>query len=132
MSALIFISQEVVDGLLTYSRMVHPKEGILLLRGEERKGDLYIEEIVIPPLATHGIGFSSFPLHHLPIDFSIVGVAHSHPSGSLRPSVTDLNHFYGSIMVIVAYPYTSERDIGVFDSKGKMLDFKVVRESSNL
>ena len=127
---MIFISREVIDSLLTYSRTAHPKEGILLLRGEERKGDLYIEEVVIPPLATHGIGFSSFPLHHLPIDLSVVGVAHSHPSGSLRPSVTDLNHFYGSVMVIVAYPYASERDVGVFDGKGTALDFKVFQSGS--
>ena len=127
---MIFIGREVIDSLLTYSRMVHPKEGILLLRGRIKKGDLYIREIVIPPLATHGMGFSSFSAYHLPMDFSIVGTAHSHPSGVLRPSIADLNHLFGRVMVIVAHPYASEKDIAVFDGEGRKLEFRIMENGS--
>jgi len=104
----------------------HPKEGILLLKGKISRDKIVISEVVIPPLATHGKGFSAFPPHMLPIDFSIVGVAHSHPSGVLTPSVNDLNRFYGRIMVIAAFPYQSERDVAVFNSEGKTLKFEII------
>jgi len=106
--------------------MLHPREAILLLKGKTGKRGILVNDTLIPPLATHGNTFSAFPLSMLPIDFSIVGVAHSHPSGTLRPSVTDLNKFYGRIMVIAAYPYQSKENIAVFDPEGKLLRFEVV------
>jgi proteasome lid subunit RPN8/RPN11 len=96
------------------------------LRGKAEKHKIVVNDIQIPPLATHGNTFSTFPLHMLPIDFSIMGTAHSHPSGALRPSLTDLNKFYGRIMLIAAYPYQSQNDIAVFDRKGEKMDFKVL------
>jgi proteasome lid subunit RPN8/RPN11 len=62
----------------------------------------------------------------LPIDFSIVGTMHSHPSGALRPSTTDLNHFYGKIMIITAYPYRSEQDIIVLDGEGNNVNYEII------
>jgi len=106
--------------------MLHPKEAVLLLKGKVEKHRIFVNETQIPPLATHGNAFSTFPLHMLPIDFSIVGVAHSHPSGVLRPSVTDLNKFYGRLMLITAYPYQSEKNIAIFSREGKMLKYEVV------
>jgi len=106
--------------------MLHPREAILLLKGKVDKNRIMVNDTQIPPLATHGNTFSTFPLHMLPIDFSIVGVAHSHPSGALRPSVTDLNKFYGQIMVITAYPYRSEKNLAIFDREGKPLKYEVI------
>ncbi|MEM3708187.1 MAG: Mov34/MPN/PAD-1 family protein [Nitrososphaerales archaeon] len=114
----ITFKSSVIDSLLSYAKAFYPNEGILLLRGKMSKDEILVKEIVIPPLAIHGMGFSSFPFHTLPIDLSIVGVAHSHPSGVLKPSLEDLNNFYGRIMVIIAYPYKSENDIAVFDREG--------------
>jgi proteasome lid subunit RPN8/RPN11 len=116
----------VVDSISTYAQMLHPREAILLLKGKVDKHRISVNDTLIPPLATHGNTFSTFPLHMLPIDFSIVGVAHSHPSGVLRPSVTDLNKFYGRIMVITAYPYRSEKNLAIFDREGKSLKYEVV------
>jgi len=123
---VVYLKRLVIRNLLNYARGLHPKESILLLRGKVSKDEVFINDTVIPPFATHGEGFSTVPLHMLPIDFSIVGVAHSHPSGVLIPSVNDLNQFYGRIMVIVAFPYQSERNIAVFDREGKALQLKVV------
>ena len=117
--------RSVIDGILSYARIAHPNEGILLLRGRTSKDRIVIEELVIPPLATHGQGFASFPLFALPIDFSIVGVAHSHPTGVLEPSIHDLNQFYGRVMVVVAYPYESESDIAVFNGEGRSIRYKI-------
>ena len=125
MAKSIVINCSVLDSILTYAKISYPREGILLLRGKEDKNRILINEIVIPPLATHGRGFSSFPSHMLPIDFSIIGTAHSHPSAILRPSVGDLNHFYSRIMVIAAYPYNSYRDIAVFDGNGELVKYEI-------
>ena len=124
----IHLKQSVIQNLLFYSQKCHPKESILLLRGKTKKNEIVINDIIIPPLATYGQGFSTFPLHTLPIDFSMLGVAHSHPSGIRTPSTHDLNQFYGRIMVIISFPYLSKRDITVFDREGKELKFTVIED----
>jgi len=126
MTKTLIFDSKVVDSLLSYAKMRYPKEGVLLLRGKVDKEKIMVNDTEIPPFATHGNSFASFPLHMLPIDFSVVGVAHSHPSGVLRPSATDLNKFYGRIMVIIAYPYQTQRDIMVFDREGKPLKYEVL------
>lgn len=126
MDKAVFVERAVVDSILSYAQMLHPRESILLLKGKVDKHRLVVNDTQIPPLATHGNTFSSFPLHTLPIDFSVMGVAHSHPSGALRPSVTDLNKFYGRIMLITAYPYQSEKNMAIFDREGKLLKYVVV------
>jgi len=121
----VIVERTVVESILSYARLFHPRESILLLKGKVDKKRITIKEVQIPPLATHGDRFSSFPVNRLPIDFSVIGVAHSHPSGALCPSVADLNRFYGRIMLITAYPYRSEKDIIVLSKDGKPLKFHV-------
>ena len=121
----VFVKRSVVDSILSYAQIFHPRESILLLKGKVSKHKLVVDDVQIPPLATHGSTFSGFPLSTLPIDFSVIGVAHSHPSGALRPSITDLNKFYGKIMLITAYPYRSEQNIIILDRKGQQLKYEV-------
>jgi proteasome lid subunit RPN8/RPN11 len=104
----------------------YPNEAILLLRGKAGNDEILISDVLIPPLATRGRGFSSFPGFMLPMDLRVMGVSHSHPSGALRPSTHDLNHFYGRIMVITAHPFQSYNDIGVFNSHGDRVPHEVV------
>jgi len=122
----IFVEQSVVDSILSYAQMCHPNESILLLKGKVDKKKIVLTDVHIPPLATHGSTFSGFPLSRLPIDFSVIGVAHSHPSGALRPSITDLNKFYGRLMLITAYPYQTEQNIIILDKKGQSQKFTVI------
>ena len=119
------VKNELIEGILAYSRHVHPKEVVLLLRGKVGD-DVEVDGVVVPPLAVHGQRFSLFQPHMIPFDLSILGVVHSHPSGMLKPSVYDLNHFYGRIMMIAAYPYHSVKDIAIFDRRGGMIPFEVV------
>jgi proteasome lid subunit RPN8/RPN11 len=118
----------IVDSVLTYSRSAYPREGILLLRGSSKKGDVRVESVVIPPMATHGEGFSSFSWNLMPIDLTFIGVAHSHPSGYAVPSHQDLLHMMGKIMVIAGYPYSDESCIKVYDIHGRPLTFQVSEE----
>jgi proteasome lid subunit RPN8/RPN11 len=126
MIRVVRFEESVADSILSSALYAYPNEAILLLRGKVGKDEILINDVLIPPLATHGRGFSNFRSIMLPMDLSVMGVAHSHPSGSLRPSIHDLNHFYGRIMVITAYPYQSYRDIGVFNSHGDRLLHEVV------
>ena len=114
----VAVPGELLDSMLSFARMQHPREAILLLRGSVGRDGIALEEHLLPPFASSGRGFAQFRPQMLPIDFSIVGTLHSHPSGSPRASPMDLNHLYGRIMVIVAYPYTRDR-VAVYDKRGE-------------
>jgi len=121
----VAIPGELLDSILSFARMQHPREAILLLRGRVSRDEITIEEHLLPPFASSGKGFAVFRPHMLPIDFSIMGTLHSHPSGSPRPSPTDLNHLYGRIMMIVAYPYTRDR-MAVYNKKGASVPLEIL------
>jgi len=123
MTKQIKIKLNVIDSMLTYAFSSHPRESILLLRGKIKKNTIEIESVMIPPLSIHGESFSSFPMHMLPLDSSIIGTAHSHPSGLVKPSLEDLLNCYGMVMAIVGYPYQYERDIKMFNKEGDELSF---------
>ena len=120
----IAIGCELLESALDLARELHPQEVILLLRGKVNQGEIRIEDFLLPPFASAGLDFARFPSHMLPIDFSIVGTAHSHPSGSVSPSVADLNHFYGKVMLILAYPYKKTR-VAAYNSRGELLSFRL-------
>jgi len=122
----VYVKRSVIRSILEYASACHPREGVLLLRGKVDRKGTWIEEVELPPLSIHGAGFSSFRADMLPIDLSIIGTAHSHPSGVLKPSITDLNKFYGRIMIIAAYPYRTEKDLAVFDGEGKRIGYKII------
>lgn len=121
----IHISQDLLQTIFEGAKSLYPRETILMLRGEKKKNLIVVTELIVPPLANYGRGFANVRLHMLPMDFSIVGTAHSHPSGNLTPSDTDLNHFFGPILMIVGFPFTSERDVVVYDRNGERLALQV-------
>ena len=126
MIGLVRFEKSVADSILTSALDMYPRETILLLRGKSEKDQILISEILIPPLASHGLGFSGFSNVMLPMDLSLMGVSHSHPSGVLRPSTHDLNHFYGRVLVITAYPFQSYNDIAVFNSNGDKIPHEII------
>jgi len=124
MSRLKFsIKREVIESFLEFAREMHPKEAILLIRGKKKGESYQLEELVFPPQAVSGESFSSFNMHMLPLDLSLLGVAHSHPSGFATPSVWDLNHIFGVLIMITAHPY---REVRLFNSKGEAINFQIV------
>ncbi|MGD0979829.1 MAG: Mov34/MPN/PAD-1 family protein [Candidatus Bathyarchaeia archaeon] len=123
----ISISQELLQTIFEGAKSLYPKETILMLRGEKKKDIITITELLIPPLANYGRGFANIRLHMLPMDFSIVGTAHSHPSGNVNPSHADLNHFFGPILMIVGFPFTDEKNVAVYNRNGEKLAIQVTR-----
>ncbi len=126
----VWISRDCLNTLLFIARSAHPNETFLLLRGEIRRGVVIVRELLFPPPTyTSSSSIAINPLR-LPVDFSIIGVAHSHPSGALRPSITDLTSKFGAILVIIAYPYDSELCVAAYEFSGKRLRLRIL-ESCN-
>ena len=123
----VLISQELLQAIFEGARRLYPKETILLLRGEKKKNLITVSELIVPPLATYGRSFASIPLHMLPMDFSIVGTVHSHPSGNLTPSTVDLNHFFGNILMIIGFPFAEKRNTAVYNRNGKKLTLQITK-----
>lgn len=123
----VLISRELLQSILEGARRLYPRETVLLLRGKKESRVIKIFEPVVPPLATYGQGFANIPLHMLPIDFAIVGTAHSHPSGNLAPSITDLNHSMGIILMIAVPPFIDKKDVAVYNRDGEKLILQVTK-----
>jgi proteasome lid subunit RPN8/RPN11 len=121
----ISMRRELLQAILEGGKRLYPKESILFLRGKRRKDLIEVTDLLIPPLATYGRGFAHIPLHMMPMDFSVVGTMHSHPSGSFRPSNTDLNHFFGVILMIAAFPFQDETNVAVYNRSGQRLPLQV-------
>ncbi|MFZ1038617.1 MAG: Mov34/MPN/PAD-1 family protein [Candidatus Bathyarchaeia archaeon] len=121
----VSIDHELLTTIFEGARRLCPRETILLLRGKKKKNMITISELVVPPLANYGQGFAQIRLHMLPMDFSIVGTAHSHPSGNLSPSPADLNHFIGVVLMIVGFPFKDEKNVAIYNRAGEKLALQV-------
>lgn len=122
---VLALKRELLSELLEIARVNHPREVVFLLRGEVIKvGEsirLLAKEYLVPPLWVRGYGYSSFNLSMLPFDESILATIHSHPSGSLKPSIQDLNSFVGRVIAIIAYPYISLSSVAAYDKNGSRI-----------
>lgn len=124
----VSMRRELLDTIFEGAKRLYPKESILLLRGRKTKNIILITDLLVPPLASYGRGFAHIPLHMMPMDFSVVGTVHSHPSGNFMPSSTDLNHFFGRVLMIVAFPFLSEKDVAIYNHSGERLILDVTDE----
>lgn len=120
----IILTKQITDSVITYAKSWHPNEGILILQGKKEKNLIKVTGLIIPPFSTHGPYYSGFPVYELPFDLSYIGTIHSHPSGSNKPSLEDLNHFFGLVSLIICYPYDTE-DIGAFDRNGNKMEIEI-------
>jgi len=124
----VHISQKLLGAVFEGAKQLYPKETILLLRGKKSKDVIRVLELVVPPLAVYGHGFANAPLHMLPMDFSIVGTVHSHPSGNLAPSNVDFNHFLGRILMVVGFPFADVQNVAVYNSNGEKLPLQTSKD----
>jgi proteasome lid subunit RPN8/RPN11 len=124
----VSMNAELLNSIFEGAKRLYPKETILLLRGKKRKNEIRVSDLVVPPLAVYGYGFANLPFYRLPMDFSVVGTVHSHPSGNIKPSSVDLNHFFGRVLMIVSFPFTSAQNAAVYDSNGEKLKLQITDE----
>ncbi len=121
----VLLQKDVLDSILSYCQMKHPDEGILILKGKSKNGEIKIDGLVIPPFNYTGPTFAGFPHSFLPLDMSYIGIVHSHPTGSAEPSVADLNNFFGLVSIIVKSPYKDD-SIFAWDSSGNSIPLSIV------
>jgi proteasome lid subunit RPN8/RPN11 len=124
------LTKTLAESLLAFSKDQYPNEMIVLLRARKGKEVMLIHQVVFAPFMSGAHSMSTFNRYQVPIDATIVGTAHSHPSGSKRPSLQDLLHVYGSVMMIVAYPFVGPECIAVYDSKGSLVDWDLVDDEA--
>ncbi|RLE51023.1 MAG: hypothetical protein DRJ21_00975, partial [Candidatus Methanomethylicota archaeon] len=77
----VWITEDCMNTLLTIAKHAHPNETLLLLRGKIRRGIAFVEEVLIPPPIYTSPSLIAINPYRLPIDFTIIGIAHSHPNG---------------------------------------------------
>ena len=121
------IERECLDFILESAKSSYPNEfgGLLRVLNIGKKDT--IGEIVILPGTVSGDSHAIFKLHMLPIDFSIVGTVHSHPSPSFHPSGADVFLFrkFGKVHIVVAYPFTTS-SWKAYDYNSKEIEISVV------
>jgi len=121
----VSLQKDVRDSILSYCQMKHPNEGILILKGKSKNGEIDVSGLVIPPFSESGPTFAGFPHSFLPFDTSYVGIVHSHPSGTAEPSVTDLHNFFGLVSMIVKSPYNDD-SIFAWDRNGDSIPISIL------
>jgi proteasome lid subunit RPN8/RPN11 len=124
----VHLTRTLMRSLLAFAHDQYPNEMLVLLRGKRSGESLLVHQVVFAPFMLGGRSSSTFNPYQVPIDSSIVGTAHSHPSGVTRPSVEDLLHPYGSVMMIVGYPFREKEDVAIYDSKGRPLEWEVIED----
>jgi len=120
------IKRKCLDFILECAKSSYPNEfgGLLRVDTDEKHT---IVEIVILPGTISGDSHAIFKLHMLPIDFTIVGTIHSHPSVSFHPSDADALLFrkYGKVHIVVACPFT-DSSWRAYDHNGNELEIEVI------
>jgi proteasome lid subunit RPN8/RPN11 len=122
---VVQVPSNILEAIYQGAKELYPRESFLLLRGKKSKGVISVTDLVLAPFAIHGEGqvhFNSFMFNG---DLSLVGTVHSHPSGNNSPSDTDLNYFFGRVLLIVGYPYEGKDCIAAYDSNGDKLPIEV-------
>ncbi len=117
------IAKRTLNMIMESAKDSHPREFAAGLR----EIDGVISELVLVPGTISGNRSALLRLHNLPIDYSLVGVVHSHPSPNVRPSRNDINLFgkFGRVHVIVGFPY-NEDSWRAYDWKGDEIELEVI------
>ena len=121
------ITKECLSLIFESSKSNFPQEFGALLRVDRVQKHTIIEVVLLPGTIS-GDAHAIFRLHMLPVDYSVVGTVHSHPSSITRPSDADLdlfNHF-GSIHIIIGVSVYGEVSWRAYDYTGQEASIDVV------
>lgn len=116
------IAKETLFFILEVCRSSFPREFAAMLQAE---GDVITEVVMVP--GTYSSDENAvMQLFMLPNIYT-VGTVHSHPSGNLRPSRTDMELFErkGKYHIIVGTPY-SISSWKCYDKNGKPITLEVI------
>lgn len=117
------IRRSVLELIMAAARENYPNEWSGQLRA--RNGVIF--ELTMLPGTLVGRDNALVNLWMLPIDHSVVGSVHSHPSGNYGPSDADREFFqkFGSVHLIVGRPYNL-RTWQAYDYDGEPIVLEIV------
>ena len=117
------IKLDLLTLLLELGKGSHPNEFVALLI--EKDG--VIEELNMVPGTITGENSASVFFDMMPLDTHLVGSAHSHPNGVLRPSGADVQFFPRAwrFHLIIGYPYRAG-DWQCFSADGEPRSIEVI------
>jgi proteasome lid subunit RPN8/RPN11 len=117
------IDREALEFIFKAARFNHPKEFAGVLRAT---GDV-ITEVLLLPGTLSSTESALLRLHMLPIDPSVCGTVHSHPSSGPLPSPDDFQFFdkFEAIHLIVAFPYT-QSSWKAYNHRGEEIRLEVI------
>jgi len=120
------ITKDCLDLILESAKSIYPNEFGGLLRVDVDEKHTIIEIIILPGTVS-GDSHAIFKLHMLPIDFTVIGTVHSHPSPSFYPSEADTFLFrkHGKVHIIAAYPFTRQT-WQAYDHNGDEIEVKII------
>ncbi len=125
----LLIKKQALLSALAGAKSAYPSEFICLLTGRKEKGNILIEDTLIPPGIMVSETMSSFSEWMLPVIIGMIGTFHSHPNGYSHPSAADLRLFSkkGGVHFIAGYPYW-ETNVEAYIGGGKRVGFRVLGE----
>lgn len=120
------IKQECLNLIFECAKSNYPNEFGGLLRVSSDKKDT-LTEIIILPGTISGDSHAIFKMYMLPIDFTVVGTVHSHPSYSTKPSEADLQLFrkQGKVHIISAKPF-DQSSWKAYNYTGENIDIEII------
>jgi proteasome lid subunit RPN8/RPN11 len=121
------ITRQCLTLIFESSKSNYPQEFGALLRVDRVDKNTIIEVVLLPGTIS-GDSHAIFHLHMLPVDYSVVGTVHSHPSSIARPSDADLdlfNHF-GRIHIIVGVSAFGDVTWKAYDYMGHMAPMEII------
>ena len=57
----VIVQNDVKDGIISYCKMNHPDEMVLILKGKSKNSVMRIDGLVIPPFSHTGPPYAGFP-----------------------------------------------------------------------
>jgi len=114
-SNIITIARETLNFILSVSKSSYPKEFAGMLYADNG----IITRVDVPLTQSSNVS-AVMNLFMLPVNPHLIGSVHSHPSGNISPSATDIKMFMqnGDYHIIVGYPYDM-KSWACYDRVGK-------------
>ncbi|DAC72227.1 MAG TPA: hypothetical protein DSN98_06320 [Thermoplasmata archaeon] len=121
------ITKKCLELIFESSKSNYPQEFGALLRVDRVNKNTIIEVVLLPGTIS-GDSHAIFHLYMLPVDYSVVGTVHSHPSAIARPSEADLDLFghFGRIHIIVGVTHFGDVSWRTYDYKGSEVLVEVI------
>ena len=57
----VILKKEPKDSILSFCKMKHPNEALLILKGKSKKGTITVDGLTIPPFSYSDQTFAGFP-----------------------------------------------------------------------